>query len=454
MWNSTKAIMAYSGGSPPWSWRPNGGARIDWNLGIEWNVTVPDVPGTQSIATMGEKVIIASSSPATDIIGITGYSTEDGRQLWNFNVTSSETASYFQSSEVDGKFAWFKQETMQWYGYDALTGKELWITVPYQNAFGMYTSSVDGLGGSSPVIAYGKLYTVAYDGMIHCYDMETGNNDWNYYIGDAGYETPYGTWPFGGGLHVAADGKIYASTGEHSPSHPLVRGAKLVCVNATTGDEIWRTLGWLQTPVIADGSLTAFNHYDNRIYSFNKGPTALSVSAPDVEIPISTGILIKGTVTDISPGTKQQEQLMRFPDGVPAVSDDSQSAWMEYVYMQKPRPTNATGVPVTIDVIDSNDNYRNIGTAISDANGFYSFQWTPDIQGKYTVVATFSGSESYWPSRAETAFAVYEAAATSTPQPPAAAPDNTTTIIASAIAIIIAVAVGFAITILMLRKRP
>ena len=54
--------------------------------------------------------------------------------------------------------------------------------------------------------------------------------------------------------------------------------------------------------------------------------------------------MIKGTVTDISAGTKQDQQAARFPNGVPAVSDESQSAWMEYVYMQKPRPTNVTGV--------------------------------------------------------------------------------------------------------------
>ncbi len=64
--------------------------------------------------------------------------------------------------------------------------------------------------------------------------------------------------------------------------------------------------------------------------------------------------------------------------------------WMEYVYMQKPRPTEATGVPVIIDVLDANGNYRNIGNTTSDANGFYSLQWTPDIPGKFTVIATFT----------------------------------------------------------------
>ena len=62
--------------------------------------------------------------------------------------------------------------------------------------------------------------------------------------------------------------------------------------------------------------------------------------------------MIRGTVTDIAAGTQQDEQAARFPNGVPAVSDASQGAWMEYVYMQKPKPTNVTGVPVSLDVVD------------------------------------------------------------------------------------------------------
>ena len=88
---------------------------------------------------------------------------------------------------------------------------------------------------------------------------------------------------------------------------------------------------------------------------------------------------------------------------------------MEYVYMQKPRPMDAIGVPITISVVDANGNYRDIGTTISDADGFYSLNWKPDIEGKYTVYASFGGSESYWPSHAVSAFAVDPAAATPAP---------------------------------------
>ena len=82
----------------------------------------------------------------------------------------------------------------------------------------------------------------------------------------------------------------------------------------------------------------------------------------------------------------------------------------------KPAPTDFTGVEVTISVIDANSNYRIIGTTTTDINGFYSLQWTPDIPGKYTVIATFAGTDGYWPSKAVAAFAVDEVA-TPTPVP-------------------------------------
>ena len=90
------------------------------------------------------------------------------------------------------------------------------------------------------------------------------------------------------------------------------------------------------------------------------------------------------------------------------------SEWMEYVYLQSERPTDIIGVPVTLNVIDSNGNYRNIGTATSDADGFFSYAWQPDIEGKYTVIATFDGSKAFYGSHAEAAFVVEE---TLTPKP-------------------------------------
>jgi hypothetical protein len=87
---------------------------------------------------------------------------------------------------------------------------------------------------------------------------------------------------------------------------------------------------------------------------------------------------------DISAGTKQKQQAADFPNGVPCASDASMKNWMGYVYQQKPLPSNFTGVEVTVDVLDSNGNYRNIGTATTDATGTFSLTWTPDIAGNYS----------------------------------------------------------------------
>ena len=95
-----------------------------------------------------------------------------------------------------------------------------------------------------------------------------------------------------------------------------------------------------------------------------------------------------------------------------------------------------------------------IGTTTTDASGTYGFTWTPDISGDFTLYASFAGSNSYYPSSAETSF---HAGVAATPVPTAVAlqpVDNTMTIVGVGVAIIIVVAIVGALTIMMLRKRP
>ena len=68
-----------------------------------------------------------------------------------------------------------------------------------------------------------------------------------------------------------------------------------------------------------------------------------------------------------------------------------------------------------ISVLDANGNYRTVGTTTSDSNGAFSYSWVPDVPGKYTLYATFSGSNAYYGTSAETAFVVDNPAATPTP---------------------------------------
>jgi hypothetical protein len=179
---------------------------------------------------------------------------------------------------------------------------------------------------------------------------------------------------------------------------------------------------------------------DNRIYCFGKGPTATIVTASPKVLVHGDSVLIEGTVTDQSPGAK----------GTPAIADDSMTEWMEYLYHQRSMPTNAKGVTVTLDVIDANGNYRSIGTATTDISGTFSYMWQPDIPGKYTLIATFQGSKSYYASYAETAFGVTEAPSV-TPQPEYPQPiDPTWTIVGMGIVLLIAIVI---IGILLLRRK-
>ena len=217
--------------------------------------------------------------------------------------------------------------------------------------------------------------------------------------------------------------------------------------------------GWAypESFATADGVLIYWNNYDGQVYAVGQGPSQLTVTAANPVAPLGTPVVIRGTVTDISAGTQQNEQAADFPNGVPAVSDASQSAWMAYVYMQKAKPTNATGVPVSIDVIDSNGNYRNIGTATSDSSGMFTLTWMPDIQGNYTVIATFAGSDSYWGSSSETSFdATAAPAATAAPTPtPASMADLYFLPLSIGMIIVIVIVVALlALVLLMLRKRP
>jgi len=236
---------------------------------------------------------------------------------------------------------------------------------------------------------------------------------------------------------------------------PLFADAHRLAINCTDGTLVWKALGFYgRNPgVIADGYLLSYNSYDCQIYTYGKGQTDTSITIQDDAVTDGDSILVKGMVTDQSPGTKDSNRVARFPDGVPAMSDENMSAWMEYVYMQQPKPTEAIGVDVTITVLDPNGNCYDVATTTTNVDGFYSATFTPLVPGKYTVYATFAGSESYWPSSAVTALNV-ENAPEATPAPtPTPAPMTDTYVLGIGAGSIIAIIAIGLVVILMLRKR-
>jgi hypothetical protein len=233
---------------------------------------------------------------------------------------------------------------------------------------------------------------------------------------------------------------------EHSPTKPLWRESYVRCVNLTDGKEIWKLLDFNMGLSIADGYIVSGSQYDNNVYCIGKGPSATTVEAPLTATPVGSIEIIQGTVTDQSPGAK----------GTPAIADVNQEQWMQYLYMQQLKPENANGVPVSLDAIDPNGNYVHIGDVTSDIHGSYGFAWTtPNVPGKYTIIASFAGSNSYGSSRAETN--TYVSEATTTPAPtsiPLQSVADMYFVPAIAAIIVLLALVLVILAVLMLRKRP
>lgn len=470
MWNSTQA-MAYPAGNKTVDigMISYSTPSVNWSAGLGkpggWSVLLPTTfegnPISLSVAARTNEVILMQYMPgigtprAVDYINskgwqiVAGYDAKTGVKLWG---PLNQTLQYGQVTNVlcarDGVYVASNKDTSETYGYSLTTGKLLWgpVKLP-SNAWSPLMHGGD--------IAYGNVYIWDFGGYVTALDLQTGQIKWTHTPRNAGLDTPYGIYPIWAYMVSIADGKIFLPE-SHLYTTPLFPGAHRFVLNATTGEEVWSISSFAGKSfgAIADGMMVQVDAYDHQIDCFGKGPTATTVSIQNDVTTLGNKVLMKGMVTDESTGTKNSDRIARFPNGVPAVSDASMSQWMEYVYMQQPKPTNATGVDVTLSVLDSNGNYRDIGTTTADADGFFSFDWMPDIVGHYTVYASFVGSESYWPSHAVTAFNVDPAAPTPAPTEAPAQSTADMYFVPAVGGIIAAIAVCFAITILVLRKRP
>jgi outer membrane protein assembly factor BamB len=486
LWNATNIPEMYSStlySSMGWGqWRPYGktinasgttGVTPTTPFGLtgyQMNVSIPtDLPGSVQAIFQGDRVIGGSTSNTEVNLWGLNLDPEKGaigqelfRNTWNApnewasgNLTVSGLLGGFMAFSAEDLVAvmWVR-ETREHYGFSLETGNYIWGPTEPQ----YYLDSIEDLVGDVRNIAYGKYYCASVSGIVYCYDVQTGERLWTYEANDKYSEI---LWSNNWWLKTVCitDGKIYLGHTEHSPIDPRPRGAPFICLNATTGEEIWRVDGmfrqtrWGGKGLIGDSIIATQDTYDQRIYAIGKGPSATTVTVPDTVQPLNAPVIVKGMVTDISPGTEKYALTARFPDGVPAVSDANMSDWMLYVYKQFERPADVMGVEVVISVLDPNNNFYEVGRTTSDESGMYKLMFTPEVPGEYTVIASFEGSGAYYGSYAETALGVMEApAATPEPTPtPASAADLY--FVPAVIGIIVAIIVVGLLLFLLLRKR-
>lgn len=401
---------------------------FDWTKGIQWNVTIPERFVTDPVAGLtfpvkhgvSDNVLVAKvGNGANKVYYEIGYDMTTGQELW---VKDTAVQSWF-SVYGEGIYASFSLAEMTWTGYDIKTGNQLWVSDSNEYPWGSYISY-------APCIADGILYSGSFDGYLHAFDIRTGKQIWKAYSGDAGTETIYGTYPFWYGP-IVTNQVVLAATGEETPTQPLTKGNKVFAFDSKTGTQLWNISGYMSLRAIADGYLIGYNGYDSRIYCFGKGTSATTIQASSEVISKGESVLITGTVTDQSAGQA----------GTPVIADKDMAAWMEYLHMQKPMPMTTNGVPVTLYATGPDAVEVQIGQVTTDLTGTFSFQWTPTEQGIYKIAATFTGSESYGSSYAQTAIGVSAAKAPTEP--------IGLYIIITAILILIAIAIA----VLILRKK-
>jgi len=459
VWNTSRAIWYEETwrSNEYWMWRPVLNMTYDGNNGYSLNVSMPDVSGSIRAIREGEFIIGGTGGSnypdkPFELGNLWALSLEPGKEgtlLWNRTFTpprsTAESTAYSAGisgptvDPEDGVFHFEERITRQRWGYSLDTMELLWGPTEPEASMNYY--------GMSDSIYQGKLLSSGYGGELIAYNITTGKVLWTYTAPNVGYESPYGNYPIG--IACIADGKLYLTSSEHSPTQPLWRGSYLRCIDASNGEELWKINNWGMGmgsgagAVIADGYIVSLNAYDNQIYCYGKGPSATTVEAPMTAVPLGDSVVIRGTVTDQSPGA---------PDTA-AIADECQEDWMEYVYMQQGIPGDAIGVEVSLDAVDPNGNFVHIDTVRSDMGGMFKKMWTPDTEGEYTIIATFGGSKAYYSSYGETAIGVGPAPAPIQPiepEEPAEAPLITTEV--AIIAVVIVAVIGI-VAYWALRKR-
>ncbi|MGD0406544.1 MAG: PQQ-binding-like beta-propeller repeat protein [Candidatus Bathyarchaeia archaeon] len=416
----------------------------NWSTGITWNITLP-VPLVNrvimpfGVSTDGSTIVVRS-----DPNQYWGYSAKDGTLLWNLTLTYPVSLHNQIGLYGVDDFIVFDPTATTFHCYSMITGAELWES----SSFADSTWATEWTIYNAETNDYKNLYLMFPDGTMTALSLATGKELWR---SEAIPSTEYtnNAVPCVSGM-LMVGGNIYAYAGYSTiyQLDPIPRQAMLVCVNATTGNITWTLNGGVYPAGAANGYVIGSGINDGNLYCVGKGQTSTSVTIQNNVVAQGGTILIQGNVLDQSPAQP----------GTPAVSDASMSEYMDYLHMQNATllnsPPTPIGVQATLTALDPNGNTENIGIVTTDAAGQYAISWTPPVPGLYTITATFSGTNSYWSSSAETNIDVLTAAATAAPTPtPTSVADMY--FVPAIAGLFVVIIVGLAVlALLMLRKRP
>ncbi|MFB3888982.1 MAG: PQQ-binding-like beta-propeller repeat protein [Candidatus Bathyarchaeia archaeon] len=322
------------------------------------------------------------------LYGVASYSTwcscveaATGKLVWNFTGTGDPKDKFYPSPVIDNGLVFLGTETNNAsivadhvVCLDAKTGAYKWTY-----ATGEYFVQSISAG-------YGNIYVAGGEqNNVYCIDQKTGNLIWK-------HSTPgvidYYTMQIGGGAVYLVCAAMAITGFPVAGTYP----GYTICLNATTGDEIWRY--WTPTSA-TDVSLVDGNLYtetiEDYIWCWGKGPTTTTTTATSQAITLGQSTVIYGSVEDMSPFSQQHPEL--------------QYPWVK-------------GVPITLSYI-KDGGWVDFAKLQTNDYGEFEYAWTASETGAYTVIARFEGNDAYYWSSGKTMVQVSPAPPSPSPKPTA-----------------------------------
>ncbi len=181
---------------------------------LKWSTYVPYGGRVGSGITYGDGKVFPGSFGDLQM----AIDAKTGNVLW---TTRTKTPMIFSGSYYQGRFLRGGTDDNTMYAFNATNGDILWT----------YNANTVGYFVSGAAAAYGIVYEPNKDGSIYAIDISTGKLVWK-------YQGP-GTMLFPG-MPTVADGKVYVTSGQNATFGTETGASEFVCLNAYTGDVIWK----------------------------------------------------------------------------------------------------------------------------------------------------------------------------------------------------------------------